>query len=356
VTYLPPMPKIASTVEIYSTGRHTRHPSPEELWVEGITPLVLEAFAIFIWTTPMTNSFLGKVPAIADSYMLTALLTALFVSVYTFLLNICIHPYVHTILARTSVCDSPLFRTIWIFICAYTATRYTGAPGIMQFTIVTLVPLIYVHVSDKLAAYSAIYASAFLILGVGHGVAFFGAKQSLSVETQHTTVHLDATVVATHSIVFMINSLYHTLWFSSHRHTSDPAVPPCLSYFLFPWDKSKLKVAGFRALLVMTAVLGSSGRMMENPTITYRYHRVVEFFQIVSLFVTISTFTAWTHCQHKYHNRLRTILCASITSATAGMLVDTMEQQLFMWALFLVGIVFDVVYTIETPKEKEHEL
>jgi hypothetical protein len=325
----------------YRTGRAPH----KELWVESITPLVLEAFAIHLWATPIANSLMDKIPTILT------LEIVLFVTCATFGVNLCIHPYVHRFLAKPSLSDSPLFRSVWIFICASAVTRYTGTGGIMQFTLVALLPLVYVRVPHLLASCAAVFALLFLVLVAVHNIAFFFAERPSPPESlSHNNVNSDGYELATHSTVFVFASVYHIIWFASHSHGSNTPNQPSSH-----WKSSTIHHAIFRTLLVgMLSVLVNSGRTTEQLGVTYKYHGTVEILQIVALFVTISTFSSWTHCQHKNHNRLRTIVCSSVTAATSGILQVNMEQQAFMWVVFTFGVIFDVVYRTDTPPAKHH--
>jgi hypothetical protein len=306
--------------------------------------LVLEAFAMHLWVTPISNNLMNNSPLILNSSVITLLVISLIASSFTFGVNVCIYPYLHRILDTTNVSESPLFRAVWVFICAASVTRYTGTVGMMQFTIVTFVPLIYIRVPDKLASCSAVYALIFLVITAAHTIAFSEAKRYLP-ELSNTPLHYDTAVLATHSVVFIITSIYHVLWFASHKHISGLVEQPGFI--------SVIPQAVIRSILVVLSLLLNSGRATETTGVTYTYHAIVEVVQILLLFVTISTFSSWAHCQHANHNRLRTIICAVVTTAMAGMIVNTLEQHVFMLGLFIIGIVVDIVYsTNKSPKNK----
>lgn len=298
------MGKIGPTVDLYSTGYTNRHASIKELWIEGVTPLLLEAFAIHLWVPPIANSLISTRPMIAGSHALTLAVIGSVVAIFTFLVNLWIHPHTHSILAKTGVGESPLFRSVWVFICACAVSRYTGNDGIMQFTVVTILPLVYVRVPEQLASCAAVYAGIFSILCICHHIALFVAGRPFWTEAPVDTTHHHGYSIASHSAVFVATSVYHILWFSSHRHTSDPTQQPSLSYFFFPWETSALPLSVFRTILVLLSMFEHVGHATQTDGITYTNQKVVEFLRILFLFTTISTFTAWTHCQHKHHNRL----------------------------------------------------
>ena len=155
-----------NTVHNMSMRHQYQHQSSfKQLWCEAVAPLVMDAFAIYLWATPLTTSLVSRAP-------LGSIGTTVAIAFLVFIGNMVIHPrrciHFH---AKTNIAENPLFRALWLYTCADAVSHSTGGTGaVMSFTIVVFLPLIYARVPASLAACSALYATAFFVLTIARAV------------------------------------------------------------------------------------------------------------------------------------------------------------------------------------------
>ncbi|KAJ1469359.1 hypothetical protein T484DRAFT_3628516 [Baffinella frigidus] len=214
-----------------------------KLWSDGVTPLVLDAFVIYLWVTPLTDN----------------------------ILRITYHD------------ETPNFMT----------------------------------------ACSALYATAFFTFTAARSVTLKSEEQSDEF-VSGMTIERDGYRIAMHWLLFIVGSVHHTIWTASHAHTCDPPYLLLQLYRFLPGSIVRaiptvllgqsvaVGMATFRTAIVLLFML-----VHETPS-AFRgvgFPGPIDFLHSLSLFITISTFTAWVHCQHQNHNNLRSILTASVVAS-----------------------------------------
>ena len=329
----------------------TRVPSIEARWSEGVTPLVLDAFQIYVWAAPLTHSILACVEPGSDK---THACMVLLMLGTTLLLNCAVLPNARWFHTRTGVMDSTLFRAGWVFICACAVARYTGGGGVTGFAVVAFLPLVYVRVSGSLTGWAALYAVAFFALTLSRSVlepSPPGAGRLLwhGSPAWHPTSWL---LFGAHWLVFAVATGFHVLWASSHAHTLDrPGSSPVQAYALPSSIASVGPRAVFRSIVVLLCALVREAPPGEGGSADYL--QSIRFMQTLALFVTVSTLTAWTHCQHKRANSLRSVLVASVSAAMCGLLVETIQQVAVLLLLFPVAVALDAFYFADAAATPE---
>lgn len=318
----------------------------EACWSEGATPLVLDAFQVYVWAAPLTTLILTGVGPGSDmtrAGMVVALLGV------TLVVNLVVLACAREIHTRTGVADSTLFRAGWVFVCAHAVSRATaGGGGVATFAVVSLLPLVYVRVSGSLTGCTALYAAAFFALAFVRNVLEpprSTATEYLFWRDEDAWEPRDREELAVHCLVFAGANAFHALWAASHAHTLNRAtLAPVPAYMVaLPSVKAALPMAAFRAGVVLLSML-----LRESPAGDYRgahrYLQTLRVAQALALCVTISTLTAWAHCQHRRANSLRSVLAASVTAAACGMLVDSMQEIFVLSLLFPFGVALDTLY------------
>jgi len=338
-------------VTLYTHGRPA---SLYEFWSEGATPLIIDAFEISLWATPLIGSIVSSIPPGSSETKGVAIALML---VMTFLLNwrlISIGRYFHT---KLNICDSPIFRCGWIFICALAVSRYTGGKDVSSFTVVAFLPLVYTRTSAHLPSCISFYALAFFIL----------LTYRIALRSQHVAdtpwdimprqegdwVENGYVRIGMYWFLFLSATFYHVVWSSSHESTADNHKElPVPSYFFMRWRHSSIPLSLFRTLFVGLCVFLSE---IPAGTSTGHYEASLETLHIFILFVTISTLTSWTHCQHLHPNSLRSILIATVTAAACGLSVGNVEQITTVVILSPVAIAFDWLYFTNADSEEDTE-
>ena len=314
-------------------------PSRTELWIEWVTPLILDTFSIYLTANPITTNLVETLPLNAGG---TTPLLAVFGGVMTFALNMFMIPYVRRFVHETGVSDTPLFRSVWLFICACAVNRYTASNSIMTFTVVTFIPYVYIRVRHQLAACAAVYALIFLLLTCNNFVDPFRFEEGPARPFNQNDVYN----IMVHTYVFVLSSLYHIARFETHKYTSNPK-----SCLLLPWRNSAIPLATFRTIVVMVCILsGNGGFASDISSTTHTYYK---YMCVLFLLSAISTYTAWTHCQHNHKHRLQNILATSVFTSSFGSLVSNMEQIFFAWTIFYLVIFIDI-FNITGSKKKSH--
>jgi len=317
--------------------RETRHPLLR-IWMDGFTPLVLDAFVMHIWATPLISCLINGASASSNGTFTTSIV--LVAAALTFTVNIYIHPHLPHLHQKLGVCDSPLFRSIWIFASAAAVGRYTGDGGILSFTVVTFIPLLYVRVSFVLPAVSALYATLFFALTAGRSLLVFVRHEDIGPSDGIEVPH-DILSIGFHWFVFIFSSVYHPVFMSSHLYTVGTGDEVPGGYFFMKWRYTAIPLAAFRTIVVCLCVFI---RETYSYGHLYKFHAAIEFIETLLLYVTITTFTAWVHSQHVYPNTLRNILTTAVVTASCGMIVENIEQTAFLCLLAPAAIASDVQF------------
>ena len=323
----------------------------EKHWSEGVTPGILDGFEVYLWASPLTSNILAFVEPGHDK--LCACIVLLLLSL-TLALNLAILANAEAFHLRTGVADSSLFRAGWVFICACAITRYTGERGgVTAFAVVVVLPLVYVRVSGSLTGCTALFAIAFFVLTLSRSVLEPSSStvERLLWRDVNDWEAASWMVVAAHWTVFVVASSFHAVWAASHAHTLGlDALTPVQSYAVpVPAAMSRVSAALPKALLrtglvllcllVREAPAGSTGARSSADHL-----HTIRFLQALALCVTVSTLTAWTHCQHQRANSLRSVLVATVTAALCGILVETIQQIAVLAVLFPGSALLDAFY------------
>jgi len=326
------MPHTYTSRQLYEDP--TRVPTIEERWREGLAPLLIDKFVSYIYICPLALALLDRLPPDNTRDTLSKIVLMLFT---VFAINVGVYRYGGLFHKTTDIRESPLFRAAHGCLCIAAIARHTGR-GVVCFTVVTFLPLIYVYVSERLPSVTALYAGIFLgLTGVVHFV---------PVATDVTT---DMAVDATQSysttmywLLLIYGTTYHALWSSSHRHTSDTDDKPLLSHFFLVCRNSALPIAITRTLIALLCILGRGTYSGSTPTHRISYHNALHFTRVLSLLVTTSTFLSWAHCQHSHRNTLSSVLAASVLMSACGLLVDNVEQAVCLCLVAPIAIWVDV--------------
>jgi len=348
-----------NTTAVPHTHTHSTIRQPEQksekiiTWCEVVAPLVMDAFATFLWATPLTTSMLAHAP-------MGSLGTTVVIALLVFLVNMAIHPHARRFIARTNVSENSLFRAMWLYVCADAVSRSTGGTGdAMSFTVVAFIPLLYNRVPASLAACSALYATAFFALTATRYVLiqFETPQQQSSTRVLESSTIIGGNLIDSGDLlisnldsddgssfmywcVFTLGAVHHTIWTASHTYTTYTTCDTL--------PQTVMHTAVFRAVVVAVLCL----LVEETPSSTcIGLCSTIDFLQTLFLFTTISTFTAWTHCQHQHPSNLRSILPASVVSSACGILVDRIEQTFCICIIAAIVVAFEIVFIPEKPKK-----
>lgn len=327
-----------------------------ELWRVCIAPLVLDAFTMYLWAPPLISSLLnrptinGHIPNInPNTTPIIVIITML-----TFFINVRIAPYIKSLHGIVDVTNSPLFRSLWVFVCTTAITRYTGAIDIMSFAVVVFLPLIYVRVPQGINSVSAIYALMFLTLTIGRSILMLWRKENTGPEAG-IIVPPDVYSIGMYWFMFCFTSIYHFVWISSHVHTQEiDSISHTIQNIRKNWETSAIPIATFRSIVLILCVFVREKPCQPENHTWYAFHETVEFLQILFLFITISTFTAWTHCQHAYENKFNEILTSTVVSGVSGVIVENIEQMTFLAIIATFTIFIEIRGVKNMERHKYH--
>jgi hypothetical protein len=299
-----------------------------------VAPIVIDKFVMYQYICPIANALLDSIPHGHTGRTIT---TIALVLLMVFVINVGVYTHGDQFHARTTIRESPLFRAVYVSLCICTIARHTGY-GVVCFTVVTFLPLIYVRVSELLPSLTALYAGVFLVLtGVVYGIHAFA---DVTVDT--TVGGTQTSSIAIYWILLSYGIIYHTLWSSSHRHTSDTDSKPTFSYLFVAWRHSAIPISVSRTLIAFLCIMARDTYKGSTPTDPISYHHATHFMRVLSLLVASSTFLAWTHCQHSHRNSLSSILAASVVMSLCGMLVDNAEQVLCLCIIAPLAVWADI--------------
>ena len=339
-----PQSTLTGTYDIYT---QLANKSFVQMWIEGITPLILDAFVMHIWATPLIRSLINGAPVSSNETETFGIVSV--AAILTFTVNVFIHPHVLRFHKTTSVSDSPMFRAIWIFSSAVATRRYSVGSPALSFTIITFLPLIYIRIPPYLRVVSSFYGLVFFCLSAGRSCLMFFRQESVRQTMDPSYLH-DAYSIGFHWFVFLFSCIHHPIFMSSQVYISDTNTHLIENYFFVKWRHSPVPLAAFRTMVLFFCVFIRENELYGVP---YKYHQAVEFLEILFLYLTISTFTAWAHCQHIQANTLRNILTTSVVAASCGMMVETIEQTAFLCFLTPMAIFFDVYYVTRSGSAKK---
>ena len=330
----------ASGIELYTD--HRKSASIDELWREGLAPLLIDQFAIYLYIAPLALALLDSTPFKSDSNTITTII----ILVMVFTLNLVVSRYGEYFHFRTTIRESPLFRAVWVCLHIRCISPHTGS-GVVCFTIVTFLPLIYVRVLELLPSMVALYTSFVFAATVVQAVVF---PTTVTVPAASEISQTSTTAMKWVLLAFGI--VYHALWSSAHRHTSDPFSQPVLSYLFVRWRNSSIPTALSRTITSLLFILLRETYVGSKYGGGSQYHYAVYFVRVLFLLATSSTFLAWAHCQHSHRSTLSSILAVSVVASTCGIIVDTVEQSLCLCVVTFIAIYFDIAYIHKTDHTK----
>ena len=314
---------------------------------------MLDAFTLHLWATSFATCLRDVIETDireeGNARLWYTAATVVFIALVTFTISAVGTEHAHLLLTPKGVCESPLFRTVWLFTAMGTVKRHTGAVfGVLPFTIVTFLPLIYVRVSVKLPAFTALYATGFFLC-----TTFLASRSDRDavVRIESKECELGGNSYWLAWVSFIMCCIHHSIWIESHdrfqtasgrRVTDHPTsstalfAAPCPSLVTWLINPKSIQLAIFRTLVVLLSVFTH-----ETP-VYFTGWPSVTFLQTLFLFATVSTLAAWTHCQHLEANSLSNILVATVVASTCGILVDSTEQSAYLLVAAAFAIVFEI--------------
>jgi len=328
-------------------AKQTRSPLIH-FFLDQVAPLVLDAFVMHLWLHPLLSILLNETPLHSGNGLTTSIVIVCMV--LTFTVNMTIHPKLLDIHTRIGVCESPLFRSVWIFISAAAVRRYTGS-GAMPFTIVTFIPLLYVRVPHLIHVISCIYGILFFTVTIARN-AFMFFEDEDTLPFSYEPGDDDAYQIGFSWFVFMFTSIFHPIFMSSQMYTTDRFKDMSRSNRIFLWTSSGVRIAIFRSIIVLLSAL-----LYDRNSIAYMQKNTdnMKFIETLFLNMTITTFTAWVHCQHVNPNAISNILTTSVVAASCGMIVDNIEQAALLCSLTPAAIAFDIYSVRRKDWGKPHK-
>ena len=314
-----------------------------EVWIDDLTPIMIDAFALYIWATPFITRLLSTVGTTVWWYVATVMVIAML----TFTVNLAAHKHIHWLHSDLRVCESPLFRSVWLFAAMSTVTRHTEGGGVLPFTIVTFLPLVYVRISPLLPPVTALYATGFFVCTILISVTRLGGHNVNAKDTNFSFYESGLDLLS-----FTISCAHHSIWIASHKHTrslqhteyqsqSDTQTDTCTS-ILGAWVQSEATIlATFRMLLVIFSIL-VGGTPTYSTSVLLEYP-LLGLLQTLFLLATISTLAAWTHGQHQQPTCLSNVLLATVVASSCGMLVDGTGQTVCLLAAMPFAIALELM-------------
>lgn len=305
-----------------------------ELWNESLTPLIIDAFVIQIWATPFTTRLYDTVGTTGELQALICIIIA--VLTFTFSLVANLNP--DWLNNEVRVCESPLFRSAWLFAAMGAVTRHIGG-GVLPFTIVTFLPLVYVRISPLLPPITALYATGFFVCTI---ILAFTGGRGHATDTSFNWGFLFLELMS-----LAIICVHHSVWIASHHYTRSLQKPhdshrasgtqtdPRAELRRIR-DEATL-LATFRMLVVLVSMI-----FIGTPTHSVNFLSL-SLIRTLFMLATISTSAAWTHCQHQQPTSLRNILLATVVASSCGMLVDGTGQTAFLLVAAPLAIALDVL-------------
>jgi hypothetical protein len=257
----------------------------------NLAPLVLDAFAIHLWASPYTSCLISG--SWTGTWVGIAVITfaVSFASVYH-------AAHIHN---RTGLVENALFRAAWLFTATKSVKNRIGS-GVLPLVLVAFLPLIYVRVAPDLPSVAAIYAILYFLLTGSRG-------------TQVTAVcgNSSAFTMCYVWVSFIISCGHHSAWVHSHTHYIE------LSGFRKWVYRSPLHTTFFRTVVVALCMLFPQTQLLGKPA-------TLGTLRTLFLLSTISTFTAWTHCQHKETECFSNILVSTVFPVVSALIVETIEH------------------------------
>ena len=308
-----------------------------ELWNDYLTSLILDAFVLQMWATPFTTRLFDTVGTTVEWQVFIVILVAVLTFTFSLVTNI----NTDWLNNEVRVCESPLFRSAWLFAAMGAVTRHIGA-GVLPFTIVTFLPLVYVRISPLLPHITALYATGFFVCTIILAVAG-GRGHATDTSFNWGFFILD-------SISLTIICVHHSVWIASHDHTRSLQQPhdyqglsgtqklnftdPRTEFSRILYEATRL--ATFRTLVVLSSML-----VIGTPTHSVSFLSL-SFVRTLFLLATISTSAAWTNCQHQQPTSLRNVLLATVVASSCGMLIDGTGQTAFLLIATPFAIALDI--------------
>jgi hypothetical protein len=318
----------ARSVSLYTDDRII--PTLKELLVEGFVPLIIDKFVTYIYICPISILLLDT-PHLGTNPSLVPIIIGILAVVFTANIAVYRSDTCYDVTRQTR--ESPMFRSVYVCLCAALAARRVGV-GIVCFTITTFLPVIYVKVSGLIPQVTAGYVLFFFMMTAINTV------NSSAEDTTHKVTGSFETFMQW--VLLLIGALYHAMWSLPQRHTSDINKKPLFSYLFIRLRNSPLPIAVSRTIMTLLCVLSRDTYRGRRNMGQNSYWYVVDFIQTLSLLITISTFLAWSHCQHSYRNSLSTVLSAAVVSAACGILIENAAQAICLCVICGVAVWVDV--------------
>jgi hypothetical protein len=311
-----------------------------QIW-KDVTPLILDAFTMHIWATPFTARLRQYAGGSTGSEFFVVI-TVVLIAVLTFTVNLATIKNAELLHNATRVSESPLFRTAFLFAASATIARCISGAGVLTFTVVTFIPLVYVRVPSSIPVVSAVYATVYFLC------AFIGTMNNTDtlagVKPHEETSYFTNILVW---LCFALSSVHHAAWHASHSHYSpsrgrfasdrDPDSVSSLGMRLYEHIiQESTQLAAYRTMVVLGCMLlRSTDSTNTGP---------VAFIERLALLVTVSTFASFAHGQHTTRggNSLSSVLLSTVAATSCGMLVENVEQVACILVATPLAIAFEL--------------